>query len=584
MPRLPSARDVPNVSPRITSDPGVSAPAQPVDSPMGGAADVLTQVALKQQNRRDTVDRSSRINQYAREADLELRRLNTEADLSDENVLSGYGSFLAERRQKLIEEHGGSKDSIANLTMRLQDVEAAAIGSASGISTKIGREKVVKTFGDSLAPLVQRANQDPSLNNVNQLFTGLETQISDLRGALDPTEEEKLRQTGRQQIAMSAVETLIARGRVDTAESLLRDGNLAQHLTPEVQRDVARRVETIRFARDETTRKIAQAEAVLGRTLKDTERLAIIGLGKENKLIEIGDPTSPTGTRFVFESEAAGKPGVSKNSSMGTIPPGFQLVRDPNNPNATRMVPIPGSPAETEMIQARQKQVERQEQAVTQSRTVIRSVDRAVQMMDNLDFPETLPGSSLARGALKFAGGSVFDVDNELETIKANIGVDSIQQMRAASPTGAALGNSSDRDVAMMQAMKGSLNVRTDPKVLRQNLKDIRELYLNAWFGSPEEIQAAVDDGRMTRQQALQLQKERESVGFDAIGRAIDANAENKKATESKKKKAESEKMSPDSIASMSLQQISALTDEQIDSLDAKQQKALDQRLKALGR
>lgn len=577
MPRLPSARDVASVSPRITSDPGLRVPAQPTDSSLGTASDILTQVALKQENRRDTVDRSSRINQYAREADLELRRLNTEADLSDENVLSGYGKFLSERRQKLIEEHGGSKDSIANLTMRLQDVESSAIGNASSISTKIGREKVVKTFGDSLAPLVQRATQDPKLENINQLFTGLETQISDIRGALDPTEEDKFRQTGRQQIVMSAVDTLVARGRVETAESLLRDGNLSQHLTPDMQRDFSRRVETIRFAREETTRKIAQAEAVLGRPLKDTERLNLIGLGKENKLVEVGDPSSPTGTRFVFESDAVGKPGVSKNTGMGTIPPGFQLVRDPVNPNATRLQPIPGSPAETEMIQARQKQVERQEQAVTQSRTVIRSVDRAMQMMENRDFPETLPGSGLARAALRFGTGSVFDVDNELETIKANIGVDSIQQMRAASPTGGALGNTSDRDIAMMQAMKGSLNVRQDPKILRQNLQDIRELYLNAWFGSPEEIQAAVDDGKITRDQALQLQKERETVGFDAIGRALDANAENKKNTEQKK-------MAPEIIASMSLKQITTLTDEQIDSLDANQQKALDKRLKELGK
>lgn len=584
MPRLPSAGDVSNVSPQIASDPGLRVPAQPADASLGAASDVLTQVALKQENRRDTVDRSSRINQYTREADLELRRLNTEADLSDEKVLSTYGSFLAERRQKLIEEHGGSKDSIANLTMRLQDVESSAIGSASGISTKIGREKVVKTFGDSLAPLVQRATQDPKLENINQLFTGLETQIGDLRGALDPTEEDKFRETGRQQIVMSAVDTLIARGRVETAESLLRDGNLSVHLSPDQQRDMSRRVETIRFAREETTRKIAQAEAVLGRPLENSERLSLIGLSKENKLVEIGDPSSPTGSRFVRESDAVGRPGVAKNhAGMGTIPPGYQLVRDPQNPNATRMVPIPGSPAEAEMRQAEQKKIERQEQAVTQSRTVVRSVDRAMQMMDSVGFPETLPGSGLARAGLRFTGGAVFDVDNELETIKANIGIDSIQQMRAASPTGAALGSTSDRDVSMMQAMKGALNVRMDPKVLRQNLHDIRELYLNAWFGSPEEIQAAVDDGKMTRGQALQLQKERETVGFDAVGRAIDAHAENKKATESKKKKAESDKRF-ESIFSMTLDQITALTDEQIDGLDPEQQKALDKRLKALGK
>lgn len=583
MPKLPSARDVSPVSPRVAADPGVRAPAQAFESPLQiasqefqPAAEAFAKVALQQENRRDTVDRSSRINQFSREADAELRRLNTEADLSDEEVLRQFGSFLSEKRSKLIEDHRGSKDSAANLTLRLQDVESDAIGRASAISTKIGREKVVKTFGDALSPLVLKASQDPKLENIDQLFTGLETQISDIRAALDPTEEENFRQTGRQQIVLSAVDTLIARGRVETAESMLRDGKLSQFLPPDTQRDMNRRIESVRFAREETLRKIAQAEAVVGRPLSDKERLGIIGLGGEDKLIEVGDPTSPTGSRLIRESEALGKPGKPRSPlvnieqpQIGSIPPGFQVVRDPKNTNVMRMEPIPGGPAEAEINAASQKKVEQQRQLSRQSKIVVRDIDRAMSIIDSAMLGSAAGGVA---GSLSFVPGTpAFKLERQLDSIKARVSFDSLQQMRAASPTGGALGSVAVKELDLLTSTLGSLDVRQDDEILRENLGQIRELYLDAWFGTPDEHKAAIDDGRMTPAQSKRLMEERKKVGFDAIGRSLDAEEKQ-------------DDLDADDILAMSLDQITALSDEQIDKLNAKQQKALDKRLKELGR
>jgi len=249
------------------SDPGVKAPVQAFQSPLGIAAEELApgvekyaEVVRHQENRQDTIDRSDKINQYNREVEEELRRVNSESDLSREDTLGQYGSFLSKRRQELLESHGGSKDSKASLMLRLQDVESAAIGRASGISAKIGADKVKTRHKDILTPLATRAAQNPRLENIDRVLTDFETQFNDISGALDPQEEEALRQAGQEHIALSAIEPLITRGRVETAESLLIEGGLAQYLSLESQRSLRRNIETIRFNRDEKKKELSERE------------------------------------------------------------------------------------------------------------------------------------------------------------------------------------------------------------------------------------------------------------------------------------------------------------------------------------
>lgn len=575
MPRLPSSGDVQTVPPRVTSDPGVSVPAQAFESPLGAAAqefvpavETFAKVAKRQEDRRDAVDRSSRINQYTRDAELELRRLNTEADLSDESVLSSYGSFLSERRQKLIEEHGGSEDSRATLLMRLGDVESEAVGKAAGLSTSIGRKKVTTTFNNALSPLVQSAAQQPTLENMDKLFLGLETQIGDIQAALDPNEEEDFRTAGREQIVRSAVDTLIARGRIETAEGLLTEGNLIQHLPPDAQREVRRKIETVRFAKDEVLRKMSQAEAVLGRPLKDKERLQLLGFtNQDTELVEVGDLNSPTGTRFVPKSMAVGKPGKPN------VPSGFQLTRDPRDPNAIRLQPIPGSAEDVKRKQEARRLVEQQKTTARQARVVVRDIDRSLSIIDN---------AFLGTGAGPIAGtvgrfnpaSSVFQLNLQLESIKSRITFDTLQQLRAISPTGGALGQVSDREGALLGSALGSLDVRQDEEILKENLNQIRDLFLDAWFGTPEEHQAAIDEGRMTPEQAAQLQKERESVKFDAIGKAIDAMD----------KQTEALQIDEDDIMAMTREQVLSMPDNQLDEIEGnpKLKTAMEKRLKEL--
>lgn len=320
----PSAADVQIVSPAVGRDPGVTvptieAPAGAFESPLGAADEllpglaVLEQEAIKQQSRKDVVDRSDKFNQYNHKADEKLRELNTQSDLSDENVLQEFGAYLEETKQELLAAHNGSEDSKARLTERLQDLQSVYVGKASGISVSIGHGKVLDTFDSVLNPLASSAAQDPSKRNIDQLFLDLDSHVDDMADAFTVNEKQALIETGREHISLSALDGLITGGRVDAAAALLEDSGVLGSLSPENQRNIRKRVDVIRFERDEFVIKINQAETARGRPFTPDERVqfvgALFGVSSSEELVEIGDPDSPTGSRFVPKSQAVGKPG-----------------------------------------------------------------------------------------------------------------------------------------------------------------------------------------------------------------------------------------------------------------------------------
>jgi hypothetical protein len=60
--------------------------------------------------------------------------------------------------------------------------------------------------------------------------------------------------------------------------------------------------------------------------------------------------------------------------------------------------------------------------------------------------------------------------DSALKTIQSNVTIDTLRQMRQASPTGGALGNVSDFEDKMLQSVIGPLNTYTSPAEARKGL------------------------------------------------------------------------------------------------------------------
>lgn len=77
----------------------------------------------------------------------------------------------------------------------------------------------------------------------------------------------------------------------------------------------------------------------------------------------------------------------------------------------------------------------------------------------------------------KLPGSEAVDLQENLLTIKANIGFNELSQMRKDSPTGGALGQVSDMENKALQAARASLEQRQSPGQLRKNLVKIKDSY-----------------------------------------------------------------------------------------------------------
>jgi hypothetical protein len=78
--------------------------------------------------------------------------------------------------------------------------------------------------------------------------------------------------------------------------------------------------------------------------------------------------------------------------------------------------------------------------------------------------------------------------------VQANIGFQELAAMRAASPTGGALGQVAVRELEFLQASLGSLDSAQSPDELKKNLKQVK-VHFNNWKKVMEQTGAKVNRG-----------------------------------------------------------------------------------------
>jgi hypothetical protein len=113
------------------------------------------------------------------------------------------------------------------------------------------------------------------------------------------------------------------------------------------------------------------------------------------------------------------------------------------------------------------------QKALDRARIVIAKVDEALKQTGPLT--TGLPGKVLGR----YSGTSAYDLDRTLDPIRANIGFKELQDMRAVSPTGGALGQVAIKELEFLQASIASLDQGQSREQLENNLKDIKRHFKN---------------------------------------------------------------------------------------------------------
>ena len=307
--RVPNAFDVPTVAP--PRDPGVNITPRVPPGAFGGNIGRAVEQSGRQvfglglqmaaadqrvRTREDTVERARDISDYNNTSATELRRLQTEDDLSNAAVSERYGAFLAKLQGQIISDHGGSEDSKAALLVRLEGIRGGYIDRAAGLTVAAQRHRVIATMGESLNILTKNAYQAPGMLSV--LFESLDESIDDMAPALTPEDELNLRTSGRQAITLSALNSFLDRGAIREAKAILALPGLDQVLSPADQTNLHRRIAASEQAEAqalfEGRAKLIELETILGRRATPAERARHAGVAPpageqtvQQKIVEI---------------------------------------------------------------------------------------------------------------------------------------------------------------------------------------------------------------------------------------------------------------------------------------------------------
>jgi hypothetical protein len=206
--------------------------------------------------------------------------------------------------------------------------------------------------------------------------------------------------------------------------------------------------------------------------------------GPVNPLLEATRGASPTGTPPASASPTGSPPAP---------PPSY-----PGAPGAPPAAPARPSPAQGDIpppppgvdpykwaeeqaklrIQKQANEASRKERAPV----VLQDIDRALDAIKDQGMRTGLPGV-LAR---QIPGTGADKLERVLDGVRAQIGFDQLNQMRQSSPTGAALGSVTERELHFLQSVMGSLSISQGEDQLRFNLKRLKNAMLDVIHGKDQ--------------------------------------------------------------------------------------------------
>lgn len=171
-------------------------------------------------------------------------------------------------------------------------------------------------------------------------------------------------------------------------------------------------------------------------------------------------------------------------AGLNKLPAGYTYLYDQNGQvrrdqrGVPMVAPLPGTEEAQTREEAAQKKGLADEQAARQADVVldtIKEIRGITEKTSWFDLPETgVIGDRLGRWGIN---QEAVDVRNKVNTLEAAIGFDRLDAMRAASPTGGALGQVTERELALLSATLGSLKTSTSPEQFEKTLQRVERQY-----------------------------------------------------------------------------------------------------------
>ena len=235
---------------------------------------------------------------------------------------------------------------------------------------------------------------------------------------------------------------------------------------------------------------IAQLRALAGLSrfedIKTLDDGSIVGIGRDGSSTQLQAPSltagAPTGHRYTDPSRTQLQriPGWEPPAQVTWGAPTMgDSIGIPNMPvqqsSRGEVRVVPGAPQAVrvgqQMGRAQAARVQALYQQSIQTENVLAAIAQAEG--NTSQWSTGLAGQVLGN----FGGTQAADLQASIDTIVANIGFDRLRAMRDSSPTGGALGQVTERELALLQAVITSLRASQSEQQFRQNLERVRLQY-----------------------------------------------------------------------------------------------------------
>lgn len=162
------------------------------------------------------------------------------------------------------------------------------------------------------------------------------------------------------------------------------------------------------------------------------------------------------------------------NVNTGTIPQGYQQVQDPIT-GAISLQPIPGGPHDT----AKLDQAKADAQSIS-GNVVINAAKQARDALAASGLPAAGSGSSVLSN---MGETNAAELRRQIDVLKANASIETLNQMRQMSKTGGALGSVTEGEERLLAAKSGAIDPSAPPAKVRAAIDDYERTLLETVHG-----------------------------------------------------------------------------------------------------
>lgn len=224
----------------------------------GGAAFDLG-VAIKR--REDVIDRVQRLNEFDTYAQEALTAANDTEDIAKQSTVDAFSQGLRQRASEIMNQHGGTAASKAELRAQVENQVGQYIKSAKAAQVKAQQQFIGRAVDQRVNELAIKGSFDPTL--MPQLFEQFDSDLAVYADAMSPEQAAAYKEAGRSAIATGTIDKMLQDGNWRGAQALLK--------SPEVNRFLDRNAAR-RFAID-TTVEERKAEVEVKRQKDNVRRI-----------------------------------------------------------------------------------------------------------------------------------------------------------------------------------------------------------------------------------------------------------------------------------------------------------------------